>query len=130
MGGVNSFSLLRGSVMYVTVHQEFDAAMDGGGSDQFFNGFRDGMLKASKNSRIVSEKSISLHEFPGREIRHTDATGFLYKTRAYLVGHRIYAISAVTPTEKQSESVKEVEKFLDSFELVGQPPKEAPVKPA
>jgi len=128
--GVHTFTLVRDAVVYVTAHRQF---RDGTGWDdpaKALTGFRAGMLSTGKNSRLLSEKTIALHEFPGREIKHTDSTGLIYTTRAYVVRNYLYVISAATPTAKQSASSAAIDKFLDSFELLGKPPETTMGQPA
>ncbi len=62
-------------------------------------------------------EEITIDGFPGREIALQSPDGQLYmKIRSYLVEHRLYQTSVITPREK-SLSVS-IDKFLDSFRLL------------
>lgn len=65
----------------------------------------------------LSYEELSLDGFPGRELTLHSPDGTLFlKVRSYLVNHRLYQTSAITPRAK-SMSVN-VDKFLDSFRLI------------
>jgi hypothetical protein len=82
-----------------------------------------GMLEASRdgavaniNGELVSDAPISLNEYPGREFT-ASAQGLSLRARMFLVENRLYQIMAVVPKDK--ENSKEIDDFLQSFQLTG-----------
>jgi hypothetical protein len=80
-----------------------------------FNNLRD-LLLSKGPGQIESDTQLQLAGHPGREIRIKDGNGInIY--RAYLVGRRMYTISAFVPGKLEC-AMEAVVKVLDSFELV------------
>jgi hypothetical protein len=77
---------------------------------------RDGLVYQTKG-RVVSEKPITLANFPGRDQVIVGANGTHYRVRLVWAGTRLYQIMAVTPGEPRPES----NIFFDSFRITGGP---------
>lgn len=78
---------------------------------------RDGVVQ-SVQGKLRSERKVPLTSSPVREIVVDVGEEGTIRARLYLVEQRGYQVMAITGHNK--ESSKDVEKFLDSFKLLGQ----------
>lgn len=84
--------------------------------DNFFRNSIDGAVN-SVHGEILSERVITLNEFPGREARIDFQNGKAVITmRLYLVKNQLYIIQTITETKKDFNL--SIKKFFDSFELL------------
>jgi hypothetical protein len=65
--------------------------------------------------RLISEQSIRLGSFPGREIGLRLPGGLIFRRRLYLVNRRVYILSVRTTKERLLS--KTIEGFMNSFKL-------------
>jgi len=80
--------------------------------------FRNSVI-TSTDGKLLSERSISLNGYRGRELEieiADDSDTAIARLRIYLVGNRLYYIYTLAPEDRASSP--SVEKFLDSFKLV------------
>jgi len=80
--------------------------------------FRNGIDGSVKNvqGKLLSEKTIELNGFPGREIKIDYKEGLaVIKMRLYLVKNKMYIIQTITMTK--NEFNKSIDRFMDSFKL-------------
>jgi hypothetical protein len=80
---------------------------------QAFDNGRDRMVGEAK---LLSEQTISLGQFGGREFKFIRNDGKLTRARMYYVGGRLYQI--VVETGREKHLTKSIEGFLNSFQLV------------
>jgi hypothetical protein len=87
-----------------------------------FDNARDGMLAAGKGT-LVSESSISLGGFPGREMRvlmkGPNEVEYIDRVRFYHVGMRIYLLQYFFLKSEDGSALvtAKAEKFFDSFKV-------------
>ena len=95
-------------------HNHFPTNVDVTDTARLFAG---GLASAlGKDGRLVSERSITLHDYPGREWQLEKLSGqALVTIRTYLVDHELYQAICVMP--KSSVCHNHVREFLDSFDL-------------
>lgn len=77
---------------------------------------RDGLVFQTKG-RTISNKEITLANFPGRDIEIMGGEGSHYRVRLVWVETRLYQIMAVTPGKPRPEA----NVFFDSFQITGKP---------
>ncbi len=83
---------------------------------------RDGMVKRV-NGILLSEKTISLGGYPGRELRVSakpdGGTEYIIRARFYETEKRVYVLQFIVPKSLESD-VTEVKgiKYFDSFQVV------------
>lgn len=77
---------------------------------------RDGLVYQTKG-RTISDKHITLANFPGRDIEIMDGEGSHYRVRLVWVETRLYQIMAVTLGKPRPEA----NVFFDSFQITGKP---------
>jgi hypothetical protein len=83
--------------------------------EKFFRGAIDGTVSNVKGE-LLSEKKISIDNFPGREIRVNFNGGqAIIVMRCYLVRNIMYIVQTITLTEKDANA--SALKFLNSFVL-------------
>lgn len=70
------------------------------------------------NRRLISEQSIRLGNYPGREISLRLGGGPLVRRRLYLVNRRAYILSVRTTQERFLS--KTIEGFMNSFKLLSE----------
>jgi hypothetical protein len=90
-----------------------------------FDKARDGMV-AGVNGTLVSERSISLGGYPGRELRvnakDDTGTGYDMRARLYDVDRRIYVLQFIAPKSTAVEIADpKAAKYFDSFQVVRTP---------
>jgi hypothetical protein len=68
--------------------------------------------------RLISEQSIRLGNYPGREISLRLGGGPLVRRRLYLVNRRVYILSVRTTQERFLS--KTIEGFMNSFKLLSE----------
>ncbi len=68
--------------------------------------------------RLISEQSIRLGSFPGREISCRLPGGVIFRRRLYLVNRRVYILSVRTTQERFLS--KTIEGFMNSFKLLSE----------
>lgn len=83
----------------------------------FFRNAVDGAV-GNVNGRLISEKIIKLGRHPGREIKVDFKEGMaVIRMRFYLVGYKLYMLQTITETKKDFN--KSINRFMNSFELLG-----------
>jgi hypothetical protein len=83
---------------------------------------RDGMVKRV-NGTLISEKTISLGPYPGRDLRVLARAGgggeYIVRARLYEAEKRVYVLEFILPKSLDSEEMNaKAAKYLDSFEVV------------
>ncbi|HIK18379.1 MAG TPA: hypothetical protein IGS53_24260 [Leptolyngbyaceae cyanobacterium M33_DOE_097] len=81
------------------------------------NSGRDGMLKSNR-ATLLSERKISLGDYPGREIRFRQADGWVGKARFYFVNKRLYQVLTLVDSKVERNLTKSIDGFLASFQLL------------
>jgi hypothetical protein len=72
----------------------------------------------ARTGRLLSQRSITLDGYPGRELRLEMTTRHgtaLLISRDYLIGGRLYQVMAEVPRTYATQRTGEVVKFFDSF---------------
>ena len=81
----------------------------------FFRNSVDGAVK-NVQGKILSEKTIDINGFPGREVNIDYQNGVaIIKMRLYLVHNKMYVLQTITETSKVNNA--DAIKFHDSFKL-------------
>jgi FimV-like protein len=113
------FVVTHGDFTYIMVYNDFPQRLiNSSDSRAMLNGARDGAVE-SLGGRLLSENSISINGFPGRELKVKVSEGpytSVAQVRIYLVRNRLYQIYAIAPEARASSP--DVKKFLDSFKLL------------
>jgi hypothetical protein len=129
--GVVTYSVNREkeSVTYTISYIDFpvDPSTEKNGVRDAFTGIKDGIQE--EGGKILNEKTVSLKEHTGQELRVSMPDGALTRMRSYIVGKRLYLVMASTKNERSL--LKSLEGFLNSFRLItpaAAPPKKPPVK--
>ena len=107
------------SATYLIAYFDYTSA-----SSFSFDKARDGML-ANVKGTLVSEKSISLGRYPGRDVKISGSNGgveFLAHVKFYDVNKRVYIIQfIVSKANDTPEAAPKATKFFDSFKVVKTP---------
>ncbi len=86
-----------------------------------FDDGRDGMVAAVKGT-LISEKTISLGSYPGRELKVSamgaDGNGYIVRARFYHTGLRVYVVQMIIAksSDGPGADAKSV-KYFDSFQV-------------
>jgi hypothetical protein len=84
--------------------------------DGIFRSSIDGAAK-NVNGKILSEKTISLRGFPGREVKISFQEGLdIITMRIYLVNNKMYLLETIAETAKDGNDV--IARFMNSFDLL------------
>jgi hypothetical protein len=81
--------------------------------------FRNAIDATTNNLKatLLSEKEISMGEYPGREITMSYQNGkAIIKMRLYLVRYYIYTLEVITKKKKSGNA--DIDRFLNSFKLI------------
>lgn len=70
------------------------------------------------NGKLLAEKSLSLHDYLGKERRYELSVGWVVARRMYAVNRRIYTVNFSRKKLEAPEDV--VSRFFDSFEIFDQ----------
>ncbi len=81
--------------------------------EEILDGVRDGQV--GDNGKLISEKSIQLDNYSGREIVFSNEEGTI-RSRIFLVKNRLYQVLVVSNDNKVN--TEEVNKILNSFKLL------------
>jgi hypothetical protein len=119
--GMRQFHLKAGDTDYavgVVLNLPAELTEQPGFASQYFQLLPTGMIKAaeyaSKNYKLVSQRAISIKDYPGRQFKF-DAPDYTCSMRAYMIERNVYILIVESP--KASVSNDNVEKFLSSFVL-------------
>lgn len=74
-------------------------------------------LKSAKGT-IINEEKITLDGYLGKEVNYTKPDNRITKHRIFLVGNRLYQLSAEVDKAKQQYLTKSISGFCDSFKLL------------
>lgn len=85
--------------------------------EKAINTGKDTALKKA-NGTIISEEKITLAGYPGKEFNYTKPGDKITKHRIFLVGNRLYQLSAEVTQKKQQYLNKSISGFCDSFKLL------------
>ena len=83
---------------------------------KLLDGARDSLMFQTKG-RMLSYKSITVANFPGRDLEIMNDGGIHYRARLVWVETRLYQIMTVTPGQPQPSA----NIFFDSFQITGKP---------
>jgi hypothetical protein len=129
--GVVTYSVNREkeSVTYTVSYIDFpvDPSAEKNGVRDAFTGIKDGIQE--EGGKILNEKTVSLKEYTGQELRVSMPDGALTRVRSYIVGKRLYLV--MTSTKNERSLLKSLEGFLNSFRLntpIAETPKTPPAK--
>ncbi|WNZ46603.1 hypothetical protein Q2T42_01975 [Leptolyngbya boryana CZ1] len=125
--GLTQFELIRDaeSVRYAVGVLNLPAAPgeDKKLQNEVYEGIRRGA--AREQAELLSFRTIKLGEFPGREMNFKLPDNMVAKWRVYLVDRRAYFINVTTTQENQQRGLAtSINVFLNSFQLIGTPPKQ------
>lgn len=111
---IHMFSIESGSTAYLVGYSDYPPdVIEIVDSDMLLDSARDG---AVGDGALLSEKSITLGDYPGRELTvETSDEGIMVYARVYLVGNRLYQVVVSTGDDALTE---EMRGFLDSFKLL------------
>jgi hypothetical protein len=105
-----------GPVAYVVRYADYPPdVIKNAGTDNWLDSERD-YLVISVPGKLMSERTISIEGYPGRELRVQADDGKFRIARLYLVKDRLYKVYAVMPD--QNSITPKIEQFLDSFTLL------------
>ncbi|MBN1811315.1 MAG: hypothetical protein JXA14_05735 [Anaerolineae bacterium] len=114
-----SFTVIHGSITYIVSYSDYPQNVLSAGDPQaILDSFSDSAV-TSIEGKLLSERSISLDGYLGRELKikiADDSDTAIAQIRIYLVGNRLYYIYTLAPEERASSP--SVDKFLNSFKLV------------
>ncbi len=71
-----------------------------------------------RNVKLINQQDISLGQYPGKEFKFEAPGEKLVQYRAYLVKQRLYQVITEIPKDRESALSRDVEKFMNSFQLV------------
>jgi hypothetical protein len=83
---------------------------------KLLDGARDSLMFQTKG-RMLSHKSVTVANFPGRDLEIINDDGIHYRARLVWVETRLYQIMTVTPGKPQPGASI----FFDSFQITGKP---------
>ena len=108
------YELTSGSLKYVITYKDHPFDVEGAQRDKLLEmGAEAGIIRAG--GKVVSNKPISLDEYPGREVKG-EMGGFLNQSRVYLVKQRLYLLIVWLPADKAGS--ENAAKFFESFKIV------------
>jgi hypothetical protein len=85
---------------------------------------RDTMVQAV-NGNLNKEVSISLGEYPGRELTISasggDGVDYILHARLYLVRNRVFILQVAVPKNEDQVTLEKVTKYFESFQLLSTP---------
>src|SRR5262245_3964343 len=118
-----SFIVQEGAITYTVMFSDYPIAFDTPGAIKGgLDTSREMMLSRGKG-KLVSEKEFFFKKYPGRELKAILNIGAV-RLRMCLVQQRLYIVFVVaqwTDDLKPLET-KQVDRFLDSFQLIEDPP--------
>ncbi|MDX2241426.1 MAG: PsbP-related protein [Leptolyngbyaceae cyanobacterium bins.302] len=77
-----------------------------------------GGITGDERVKVLSERTIKLDSYNGREIKVESQNKSIVQHRAYLVKQRIYQLAVEVPATSESKLAADVERFLNSFKLL------------
>jgi len=84
--------------------------------DKVLDGARDGAVN-NINGKLISEKNISFHGLPARDLQIEIPNKAFVNARLILKSPRFYQLMFIAPTNKSHE--QDITKFFDSFKIDG-----------
>jgi hypothetical protein len=115
----HSFTVIHGNITYIVSYSDYPQNVLSTGDPQaILDSFSDSAV-TSIEGRLLSERSISLNGYLGRELKikiADDPDTTIAQIRIYLVGNRLYYIYTLAPEDRASSP--SVDRFLNSFKLV------------
>ncbi|NTW99209.1 MAG: hypothetical protein HGB35_04635 [Geobacteraceae bacterium] len=117
MIALHMFSLEQKESAYVVTYSDFPVAVNQTvDSKAVLDSSRDGAV-ASFQGKLLTETSISIDGFPGRDLKIESPDGLhTVRLRIFLVKNRLYQVMIVTTKERVD--LKDNFKYLDSFKLL------------
>jgi hypothetical protein len=113
---IHMFSAEQGQQAWMVGYSDYPPEIvEASDAEGLLGASRDGAV-SNVNGELVSDAPVSLNEHPGREFT-ASAQGLSLRARIFLVENRLYQIMAVVP--KGQENSEEVDRFLQSFQLIG-----------
>lgn len=115
---VRAFSVLRrGEALYAIAYSDFPGSFpqNPGDIDRLLAQVASGFAQGAKG-RLVSQQTIRLGNFPGRDIRLQLDRGLIARGRVFVVNSRLYQVIVVTGQERNL--TKSIEGFFKSFRLL------------
>jgi hypothetical protein len=100
---------------YIVMYSDYPEMILKAPADKVLDGGRDGAV-ANTKGKLVSDQSLSLDGFPGREFVIEIPGKGLMKLRAYLVRQRLFQVMAVGTEEKIEH--EDTARYLTSFRLL------------
>ena len=108
------YELTQGGFKYVVSYMNHPASVEGDERDKLLSMAAEAVITSAGGS-VVSNTSLSLDGSPGREVVG-EVKGFSYRSRVYLVGHRVYLLIVWLPPNKADS--ENAAKFFNSFKIV------------
>jgi hypothetical protein len=107
-----------GQEAYVVMYNDYPAALvQPGAAAAVLTGAQDGAIRGMPGSKLTSARDITLDGYPGRELALEVSGKGKVHYRLYLVNNRLYQVVA----QQARPSAETVEKFFNSFQLLGAP---------
>jgi hypothetical protein len=108
------YEITSGDFKYVVSYMDYPFSAEGAQRDKLLDmGAEAGI--AGAGGKVVSNKPISLGEYPGRDVKG-EMKGFVYRARVYLVKQRLHLLIVWQPSERADS--ENAAKFFDSFKIV------------
>jgi WD40 repeat protein len=101
-------------------YNDYPPVVNGAPPDQVLDGVRDGVVMGTPGARLNGEQRITLHGYPGREVRVDIPGKGTLRNRMYLVQNRLYQLSAPR-LGGGGPSEETITRFLDSFSFTPPP---------
>lgn len=77
-----------------------------------------GGIAEDTQSKVMEERTVTLDQHSGREIKITNAQQAIVIHRAFLVKQRVYQIAVEVPAAQEKTFATESDRFLKSFKLL------------
>lgn len=115
---LHAYTLDTAGIAYSVQYCDYPISVLAAGADVIVEGAVEGMVEGGKYT-LVNKSTISLGEFPGREVKlHMSSGDLLIWNRVYLAGARMYQVMAVVSKADETKSAPDVSRFLDSFKIL------------
>jgi hypothetical protein len=108
------YELTSGGLKYVILYKDGLVSAEVTQRDKFLEMAAEAGI-ISAGGKVVSNKPVSLGDYPGRELKG-EVAGFLYQSRVYLVNQRLYVLIVWLPAGKAGS--ENAAKFFQSFKIV------------
>ena len=109
-----SFTSVSGDFRYTVVYEEIE------GGIQDANAILDAAASPMGGIKQLSRSNLSVNGLPGREVlSEITGSGWMLKRRWFVANGGSYFLSAQFPKREFSANMADVDRFLDSFKVLG-----------